>query len=340
MTPIQLPSRRWRAAAICGQVLLALLPCMASTQSVPKAVEQQLLAARDTIWHAWFSHDTTVLNRMLPRASAAGETNASGAIAWSDRAAIVGGAKAFATGGRRLERVDFSGTRISLDKSVAVVTSNYTAITRSATRTDTSRGHATEVFVRDGARWVNPFWRLEPIDAADTREIPLPDTLGANFAIADSATKTGTEADYDTFVGTWQFRFQNRNTNGSFSPAFRGHWSFEKMPGGHLIEDHWRADNPGAPMGVSTYTYRVFDPGTNRWFMMGTNSSVGEVELGTTWSAAGERFAVQHYGPVVMRIRYISIEPNHFLWRADRSTDGGLTWTRDTWTMEATRIGK
>jgi hypothetical protein len=38
------------------------------------------------------------------------------------------------------------------------------------------------------------------------RVIPLPDTLGANFPLADSATKTGSLADYDTLVGTWTRR--------------------------------------------------------------------------------------------------------------------------------------
>jgi hypothetical protein len=196
------------------------------------------------------------------------------------------------------------------------------------------------VFIRDGERWVNPFWSLEPLGVPLTRDIPLPDTLGANFPIADSAAMHGTPEDYDALLGFWEFRFQERNADGSFGPAFRGHWSFEKKPGGLLIEDHWRGDNPLAPMGVSTYTYRTFDPRKRVWQMLGTNSAGGEFALGTTWSNGGERFAVQHYGPAIIRIRYFAVEPNHFLWRADRSTDGGRTWMLDAWTMEATRIGK
>jgi hypothetical protein len=41
-----------------------------------------------------------------------------------------------------------------------------------------------------------------------------------------------------------------------------------------------------------------------------------------------------------MRIRYFAIEANHFLWRGDRTTDGGKTWLLDAWTMEARRIAK
>jgi hypothetical protein len=339
MTPTSPQFKRPRIAA--AFMVLFASPFVLSAQVVSKDIERQLLAARDTIWHAWFANDTAALNRMLPRASAAAQARGPGQTAWEDRASILAGARQFAGGGRRLERIDFAGTKIALDGDVAVVTSTYTTVTRGGSSADTTRGRATEVFVRDGSRWVNPFWHLEPLGAAASlREIPLPDTLGANFAIGDSATTFGAADDYDALVGFWEFRFQNRNGDGTFTPAFRGHWSFEKKPGGLLVEDHWRADNPAAPMGASTYTYRAFDPKRKVWQMLGTNSAGGEFALGLTWSAGAERFGVQRYGSAIMRIRYLPIEPNHFLWRADRSADGGRTWLRDAWTMEATRIGK
>jgi hypothetical protein len=176
--------------------------------------------------------------------------------------------------------------------------------------------------------------------AQGKREIPLPDTLGANFNIADSASKAGAPADYDALLGFWEFRFQTRAPDGSFNPAFPGHWSFEKKPGGLLIEDRWRSDDPTKPMGSSTYTYRSFSPQRKIWQMLGTTSTGGEFALGLTWSDGANRYAIQHYGPAIMRIRYLAIEDNHFLWRADRTTDGGKTWLRDAWTMEAKRIGR
>jgi hypothetical protein len=329
-----------RCLPLSGLALLAVAPRAALTQPISKETERQLLAARDTIWHAWFSNDTAALSRILPHASAAAENRGTDPIRWADRATIMNGAEQFASAGGRLEHIAFAGTRIALQGSVAVVTSNFTAVTRSTRGLDTARGHATEVFVRDGERWVNPFWRLEPLGGSGAREIPLPDTVGANFAIADSATKPGTPEDYDALIGVWEFRFQNRNPDGSFGPAFRGHWSFEKKPGGMLIEDRWRADNPTQAMGASTYTYRTFDPKRKIWQMLGTSSQGGEFALGLTWSQGDERFGIQRYGPAIMRIRYLAIEPNRFLWRADRSVDGGRTWTRDAWTMEAMRIAR
>ena len=74
--------------------------------------------------------------------------------------------------------------------------------------------------------------------------------------------------------------------------------------------------------------------------MLGTTSTGNEFALGLTWSDGSNRYAIQRYGTAIMRIRYLSIKENHFLWRADRSTDGGKTWLLDAWTMEAKRIGR
>lgn len=317
-------------------LLTPLVPCVVSAQHVSPLVERQILAARDSVWRAWFANDTGVLRRVLPDAAVATE---GGANRWVDRPAILQQSKSFAQSGGRLEHIDFANTHIALDGDVALVTSDYRLVTAAGQRTDTTRGHAAELFVRQEDQWVNPFWRLAA-PAPLGREIPLPDTLGANFSIADSATKQGTPADYDALVGVWEFRFQTRNNDGSFFPAFSGHWTFDKKPGGLLIEDRWRGDNPKQPMDASTYTVRTFDPATRVWRMVGMSTSGGEFAPGLTWTDGADRFAIQHEGRAIMRIRYFAIEDNHFLWRADRTVDGGKTWLRDAWTMEARRIAR
>ena len=299
---------------------------------------RQLLAARDTVWRAWFANDTAVLRRFIPPGAATAE--GAGTMRWSDRNEIARSARRFVASGRKLVDIAFDNTTIAETPSSALVRSYYRYITDSAGRRDTVRGRATELFVRDGARWVNPYWQLE-YGGVVGREIPLPDTLGANFDIADTTTKHGSLADYDALLGFWEFRFQNRSDDGSFFPSFSGHWLFERRPGGGLIEDRWRADNPTVEWGQSTYTYRTFDPARKLWEMVGTQSGGAEFATGLTWSDESNRYAVQRYGPTrIMRIRYFAIEPNHFLWRADQSTDGGRTWLRDKWTMDARRIGR
>jgi len=176
--------------------------------------------------------------------------------------------------------------------------------------------------------------------AEGERAIQMPDTLGANFSIGDSVNKSGTTADYDALVGTWEFRFQNRDGQGRFGPPFVGHWTFEKKPGGGLVEDRWRPDNPSAPMGQTLYTYRIFDEERKVWQMYGTWPGSGEIEPGLTWSDGVSRFAIQHGKNGLSRIRYLRIDKNKFLWRSDRSVDGGKTWMRDAGTMEAKRISQ
>jgi len=317
-------------------VLPALIAGRVAAQGPPNDVERQILAARDTVWRAWFANDTAVLNRMLPGAVA---VSGGSPGQWNDRAKTLADARSFAASGNRLEHLAFASTHVNLTGDAAVVTSIYTLVTRSNGRADTTRGRAVELFVRQNGAWVNPFWQLSSA-AGFGREVPLPDTLGADFSVADSLTATGSPSDYDAFIGVWQFHFQSRNSPNGFGPGFDGHWTFEKKPGGMIIEDHWRPDDPTSPFGASTYTYRSFDPIKKIWRMVGMDSRQGGFQPGLTWSDANNRYAVQYNGKTMVRIRYFAIEPDHFLWRADGSSDGGNTWMRDIWSMEAKRIGK
>lgn len=175
------------------------------------------------------------------------------------------------------------------------------------------------------------------------RAIQLPDTLGASFNVADSLTATSQPGDYDFLLGTWQFRFQSRNQDGTFSPAFTGHWTASKKNtggAGVMIEDHWRPDNANATWEAGTWTYRAYNPRSKRWEMQGINIANGAWQPGTMWSAGADRVLIEWYGTMLVRFRYFPIEPNHFLWRADATFDRGKTWILDFWTMEANRVAR
>jgi hypothetical protein len=177
--------------------------------------------------------------------------------------------------------------------------------------------------------------------SAPARQIVLPDTMGANFAIADSARLTGTPKDFDFLVGVWEFRFQQRNPNETWNPAYSGHWFVERKtnPNG-FVEDHFRPDNRNATYDVGTWTYRVFNPQRKLWEMQGVGSESGQWAPGLCWADADNRYVLQHYGSTLMRIRYFAITDTAFLWRADMSTDNGKSWLNDRWTMSARRIAK
>jgi len=300
--------------------------------------DKQLIAARDTVWRAYFSNDTAALRRYIPAAAATAEGVTD--LRWSTRADIMAGARRFAESKSKLVDLAFSNTSIVYVAHTALVHANYRYVTESAGRRDTSVGRATELFVRQGSTWTNPYWQLEYNARGAEREIPLPDTLGANFAIGDSAKKAGTLGDYDTLIGTWEFRFQSRRPDGTFEPAYSGHWTFEKRAGGGLVEDRWRPDDASSPMGLSLYTSRLFDHERKVWQMTGSWSEGGTIQPGLTWSDGTYRFAIQHGDGVISRIRYLSIEADGFLWRSDTSRDGGKTWLLDAGTMIARRIGK
>jgi len=181
---------------------------------------------------------------------------------------------------------------------------------------------------------------IPAVSNAQGRAIALPDTNGANFSIADSAKALGTLHDYDAVLGFWHFRFQNRNEDGTFGEPFTGHWSFELKPGGGLMIDAWRPDDPSRPMGASLYTLRLFDPEQKVWELMGARSAGGQLTPGKSWSSGGNLYLVQHTFDGMVRIRYFAMEADRFLWRADHSSDNGKTWVRDYWTMEANRVGR
>jgi len=176
---------------------------------------------------------------------------------------------------------------------------------------------------------------------AGMRAVALPDTLGANFAIADSATATSRPEDFDFLVGVWHFTFQQRRADGGFNAPFTGHWVFaKKNASGAMIEDHWRPDSPGQTYDTGTWTYRTYNPQRRLWEMMGVNTTGGAWAPGLMWADGTSRYLIQRYGSAIVRFRYFAIEADHFLWRADRSEDGGRTWIRDWWTMDVTRVAR
>lgn len=175
------------------------------------------------------------------------------------------------------------------------------------------------------------------------RAIQMPDTMGANFSVADSATATSLPGDYDFLIGVWEFKFQNRRQDGGFNPPFTGIWVFEKKHTGGkgvLIEDHWRPHDASATYEAGTWTYRAYNPERKIWEMQGINTNVGAWQPGTMWRIGDDRVLIEWYGTMLVRFRYFAIKPDHFLWRADATFDKGKTWIRDYWTMDVTRLAR
>jgi len=175
---------------------------------------------------------------------------------------------------------------------------------------------------------------------AQVPDVPTPDTLGANFK--HDSVGTSTPTDFDFLDGTWNIRFQSRKSKTEFSPAVAGTWSAHRTHDGLVIEDEFSLINASDGSRSLTLTYRVYNKARKTWEIAGTSAKNGSPWApGVSWSDGRDRYVVQTYGSgpnaLITRIRYYQVTQDHFLWRADGSQDGGKTWIRDFWKIEANR---
>ena len=175
---------------------------------------------------------------------------------------------------------------------------------------------------------------------AQIKDVPTPDTLGANFR--HDSVGTATPTDFDFLDGKWNIRFQSRKSPTEFAPARAGTWSAHRTHDGLVIEDEFSLINPNDGSRSLTLTYRVYNKARKTWEIAGVSAKQGSPWApGVCWSDGKDRYVVQTYGSddggLITRIRYYQITRDHFLWRADGSTDGGKTWIKDFWKIEADR---
>jgi len=121
-------------------------------------MRQQILAARAAVWRAWFANDRAALEKLIPSEAIAIDADAEG---WSDRAAILAGAKGFAGSGAKLVRLEFPKTEIQVYGNTVVIYTTYLIETESGGRRTTKSGRGTEIFVRRGDDLVNAGWHLD-----------------------------------------------------------------------------------------------------------------------------------------------------------------------------------
>lgn len=122
-------------------------------------LREEILAAREKVWRAWFANDRSALEWMIPQ-----ETIAIGAgiEAWRGRPEILAGAAGFVEQGGRLLELEFPKTEIQLYGDIAILYTLY-AFTYQDSEGEPTRlsGRGTEIFVRRDEGWVNPGWHLD-----------------------------------------------------------------------------------------------------------------------------------------------------------------------------------
>ena len=146
------------------------------------------------------------------------------------------------------------------------------------------------------------------------------------------------KSDFDYLLGDWDFTAENPEYG-----KFGGRWSAVRLEGGHILDEYRVLGDQGETFYVST-TVRAYNAAADRWELIGMDSGGGLQDFGTGQRIGSEMHIEQKFGvaagkPTIMRIRYYNIKPDGFSWTADRSIDGGQTWTKDYMHIEARRIG-
>lgn len=144
--------------------------------------------------------------------------------------------------------------------------------------------------------------------------------------------------DFDYLLGDWEFTAQSADY-----PHFEGVWSAVRLPTGQILDEYRVTGDSGETYYLTT-TVRSYNPALDRWELVGMEEGGGLQDTGTGQRRGSEVHIEQTFGvargqPSQWRIRYHSIEPDRFSWVADRSTDGGKTWTPEYQKIEARRIG-
>ena len=146
------------------------------------------------------------------------------------------------------------------------------------------------------------------------------------------------KGEFDYLLGDWEFTATSQQYG-----RFHGLWSAVRLDEGQILDEYRVVGDEGETYHVTT-TLRNWNGALDRWELVGANGGAGLLDFGTGhWDGKEmrieQRFGVAAGTPSTLRIRYYNIAPDTFSWTADRSTDGGKTWTRNFQQIQAKRIG-
>jgi hypothetical protein len=131
---------------------------MSKPTTVTPQIREQVLVAREAVWKAYFANDRAALERLIPdEAIAINE----GSSEWSNKAAILAGAKRFADSGGKLARLEFPKTEMQIYGGAVIVYTTYICETEANGKRATMSGRGTEIFIRRGNELVNVGWHLD-----------------------------------------------------------------------------------------------------------------------------------------------------------------------------------
>ena len=155
-----------RAPVTCALLALLSLPSDAgrgTPSSPPRPVSDELrntlLRARESAWHAFFSKDPALLDRLIaPELIAIQESQDQ----WENREHMKAVAKWLWDHEVTLRRLEFPRTEIQVYGNTAILYYTYVFETATAGKsTGTDAGRGTEIFVLRDGQWVDVGWHLD-----------------------------------------------------------------------------------------------------------------------------------------------------------------------------------
>jgi hypothetical protein len=169
-----------------------------------------------------------------------------------------------------------------------------------------------------------------PMLSAQTPAKRTPEQMQASYAAH--------KGEFDYLLGDWEFTATSQQYG-----KFHGLWSAVRLDKGQILDEYRVTGDEGETYYVTT-TLRNWNGALDRWELIGADGGTGLQDFGTGhWDGKEmkieQTFGVAAQTPSAWRIRYYDIAPDRFSWSADRSTDGGKTWTRNFQQIEAKRIG-
>jgi ketosteroid isomerase-like protein len=126
--------------------------------TLPAAELTALEALRKDIWVQWFTGDTAALRRELSPELVA--VSPDGPHWFTLQQSLDGSARYKASGAQFLS-VDFDSSMVHRFGDVVVMFSHYTVVTEKSGKRSTTRGRATELFVRNNGKWVHTSWHID-----------------------------------------------------------------------------------------------------------------------------------------------------------------------------------
>jgi hypothetical protein len=152
-----------------------------------------------------------------------------------------------------------------------------------------------------------------------------------------AATYEAHQHEFDYLLGDWEITLRRPDL------TRHGYWSAVRLSNGEILDDYRLVNDKGETTYAST-TIRAFNAILDRWELISMIRGTGLQNVGTGhWEGNEMRIeqTINELGPnpLILRIRYHDIQPDHFLWNADESADGGKTWGKNRLQIEAKRIG-